>query len=207
MKENYQLLMEAEIKKNKELGVKPTLLLHACCAPCSSGVLPVLAEDFKITLFFHNPNISPESEYNYRLEELKRLVGEMGYSDIEIVEPEYKEEEFLAIAKGREDLPEGGARCKDCYRLRLSATAEYAKEKGFDYFTTTLTVSPYKNAEYLNEIGRELSDEYGVKYLLSDFKKKEGYKRSCENSKKYGLYRQIYCGCVYSKVKAEERMK
>ena len=207
MKENYQLLMEAEIKKNKELGVKPTLLLHACCAPCSSGVLPVLAEDFKITLFFHNPNISPESEYNYRLEELKRLVGEMGYSDIEIVEPEYKEEEFLAIAKGREDLPEGGARCKDCYRLRLSATAEYAKEKGFDYFTTTLTVSPYKNAEYLNEIGRELSDEYGVKYLLSDFKKKEGYKRSCENSKKYGLYRQIYCGCVYSKAKAEERMK
>jgi predicted adenine nucleotide alpha hydrolase (AANH) superfamily ATPase len=207
MKENYQKLMEEEIERNKALGVKPTLLLHACCAPCSSGVLPVLAEHFKITLFFHNPNISPESEYNYRLEELKRLVGEMGYSDIEIVEPEYKEEEFLAIAKGREDLPEGGARCKDCYRLRLSATAEYAKEKGFDYFTTTLTVSPYKNAEYLNEIGRELSDEYGVKYLLSDFKKKEGYKRSCENSKKYGLYRQIYCGCVYSKAKAEERMK
>lgn len=207
MKENYQKLMEEEIERNKALGVKPTLLLHACCAPCSSGVLPVLAEHFKITIFFHNPNISPESEYNYRLEELKRLVGEMGYSDIEIVEPEYKEEEFLAIAKGREDLPEGGARCKDCYRLRLSATAEYAKEKGFDYFTTTLTVSPYKNAEYLNEIGRELSDEYGVKYLLSDFKKKEGYKRSCENSKKYGLYRQIYCGCVYSKVKAEERMK
>lgn len=207
MKENYQKLMEEEIERNKALGVKPTLLLHACCAPCSSGVLPVLAEHFKITLFFHNPNISPESEYNYRLEELKRLVGEMGYSDIEIVEPEYKEEEFLAIAKGREDLPEGGARCKDCYRLRLSATAEYAKENGFDYFTTTLTVSPYKNAEYLNEIGRELSDEYGVKYLLSDFKKKEGYKRSCENSKKYGLYRQIYCGCVYSKAKAEERMK
>lgn len=207
MKENYQKLMEEEIERNKALGVKPTLLLHACCAPCSSGVLPVLAEHFKITLFFHNPNISPESEYNYRLEELKRLVGEMGYSDIEIVEPEYKEEEFLVIAKGREDLPEGGARCKDCYRLRLSATAEYAKEKGFDYFTTTLTVSPYKNAEYLNEIGRELSDEYGVKYLLSDFKKKEGYKRSCENSKKYGLYRQIYCGCVYSKAKAEERMK
>lgn len=207
MKENYQKLMEEEIERNKALGVKPTLLLHACCAPCSSGVLPVLADHFKITLFFHNPNISPESEYNYRLEELKRLVGEMGYSDIEIVEPEYKEEEFLAIAKGREDLPEGGARCKDCYRLRLSATAEYAKEKGFDYFTTTLTVSPYKNAEYLNEIGRELSDEYGVKYLLSDFKKKEGYKRSCENSKKYGLYRQIYCGCVYSKAKAEERMK
>lgn len=207
MKENYQKLMEEEIERNKALGVKPTLLLHACCAPCSSGVLPVLAEHFKITIFFHNPNISPESEYNYRLEELKRLVGEMGYSDIEIVEPEYKEEEFLAIAKGREDLPEGGARCKDCYRLRLSATAEYAKEKGFDYFTTTLTVSPYKNAEYLNEIGRELSDEYGVKYLLSDFKKKEGYKKSCENSKKYGLYRQIYCGCVYSKAKAEERMK
>lgn len=207
MKENYQKLMEEEIERNKALGVKPTLLLHACCAPCSSGVLPVLAEHFKITIFFHNPNISPESEYNYRLEELKRLVGEMGYSDIEIVEPEYKEEEFLAIAKGREDLPEGGARCKDCYRLRLSATAEYAKEKGFDYFTTTLTVSPYKNAEYLNEIGRELSDEYGVKYLFSDFKKKEGYKRSCENSKKYGLYRQIYCGCVYSKAKAEERMK
>ncbi len=207
MKENYQKLMEEEIARNKEQGMKPTLLLHACCAPCSSGVLPVLVEHFKITLFFHNPNISPESEYNYRLEELKRLVEEMGLSDIEIISPEYIEEEFLAIAKGREDLPEGGARCKDCYRLRLEKTAEYAKEKGFDYFTTTLTVSPYKNAEYLNEIGRELSDRYGVKYLVSDFKKKEGYKRSCENSKKYGLYRQIYCGCVYSKEKAEERMK
>ena len=207
MKENYQLLMEAEIEKNKSLGERPTLLLHACCAPCSSGVLPVLAEHFKITLFFHNPNISPESEYIYRLEELKRLVDEMGYSDIEIVEPPYNEEEFLNIARGREDLPEGGARCKDCYRLRLRATAEYARENGFDYFTTTLTVSPYKNAEYLNEIGKELSEEYGVQYLLSDFKKKEGYKRSCENSKKYGLYRQIYCGCVYSKEKAEERTK
>lgn len=207
MKENYQRLMEEEIERNSSLGEKPTLLLHACCAPCSSGVLPVLVEHFKITLFFHNPNISPESEYNYRLEELERLVKEMGLSDIEIISPEYDEEEFLAIAKGREDLPEGGARCKDCYRLRLSATAEYAKEKGFDYFTTTLTVSPYKNAEYLNEIGKELSSDYGVKYLLSDFKKKEGYKRSCENSKKYGLYRQIYCGCVYSAEKAKERMK
>lgn len=207
MKENYQKLMEEEIERNKDLSEKPTLLLHACCAPCSSGVLPVLVEHFKITLFFHNPNISPESEYNYRLDELKRLVEEMGLSDIKIISLEYDEEEFLAIARGREDLPEGGARCKDCYRLRLEKTAEYAKEKGFDYFTTTLTVSPYKNAEYLNEIGKELSSEYGVKYLVSDFKKKEGYKRSCENSKKYGLYRQIYCGCVYSAEQAKERMK
>ena len=207
MKENYQLLMEAEIEKNKSQGYKPTLLLHACCAPCSSGVLPVLAEHFKITLFFHNPNISPESEYEYRLKELYRLVEEMGYSDIEIVASDYNEEEFLNIARGREELPEGGARCKDCYRLRLRATAEYARENDFDYFTTTLTVSPYKNAQYLNDIGRELSEEYGIKYLVSDFKKKEGYKKSCENSKKYGLYRQIYCGCVYSKAQAEERMK
>ncbi len=186
MKENYQKLMEEEIARNKEQGMKPTLLLHACCAPCSSGVLPVLVEHFKITLFFHNPNISPESEYNYRLEELKRLVEEMGLSDIEIISPEYNEEEFLAIAKGREDLPEGGARCKDCYRLRLKKTAEYAKEKGFDYFTTTLTVSPYKNAEYLNEIGRELSDRYGVKYLVSDFNE---LLRKCSPNKQKLIYR------------------
>lgn len=207
MKENYWKLMEEEIEKNKSLGIKPTLLLHACCAPCSSGVLPVLAEHFKITLFFYNPNISPESEYDYRLKELYRLIEEMGYTDIDIAAPEYNEDEFFNIAKGREDLPEGGARCKDCYRLRLEATAEYALENGFDYFTTTLTVSPYKNAQYLNDIGREAGDIYGVKYLVSDFKKKEGYKLSCENSKKYGLYRQIYCGCVYSKAQAEERMK
>lgn len=135
------------------------------------------------------------------------MVEEMGYTDIDVVAPEYDEEEFLSIARGREELPEGGARCKDCYHLRLKATAEYARDNGFDYFTTTLTVSPYKNAQYLNDIGRELSDEYGIKYLVSDFKKKEGYKLSCENSKKYGLYRQIYCGCVYSKAQAEERMK
>lgn len=207
MKENYQKIMEEEMKRIEESGRKPRLLLHACCAPCSSSVIPALVDRFSITVFFHNPNITPREEFYYRLRELYRLVEEMGLTDVEIVAPEYDEQEFLQIAKGRENLPEGGARCKDCYSLRLEKTAEYAKEKGFEYFTTTLSVSPYKNAQYLNEIGEALGDEYGVKYLVSDFKKKDGYKKSCENSKKYGLYRQNYCGCIFSKAQGEAKEK
>ena len=207
MKQNYQLLMQKEIEFTKTLPQKPTLLLHACCAPCSSAVLEVLAEHFDITVFFYNPNISPKSEFDYRLDELYRLLSEMNLSQIKIVAPDYDENEFFEIAKGNESLPEGGARCKDCYRLRLEKTAEYAKRDGFDYFTTTLSVSPYKNAQALNEIGSELSEKYGVKYLLSDFKKGDGYKRSCQLSRDFNLYRQNYCGCVYSKAQAEERYK
>ncbi len=204
MKINYQKMLDDKIEEIKRRNKKPTLLLHACCAPCSSAVLEYLYEYFNITLFFYNPNISPETEFNYRLEELKRLLVEMNFRDIDIVVPDYDNNEFETLAKGLEDLPEGGKRCKKCYRLRLMKTAEYAKEKGFDYFTTTLSVSPYKNALALNEIGGELEKEYGVNYLYSDFKKKEGYKRSCELSREFNLYRQNYCGCIYSKKIAEK---
>ncbi len=198
MKTNYKILLDKEIEKIKALGHKPTLLLHACCAPCSSAVLEYLKDYFDITLFFHNPNISPESEFDFRLDELKRLVSEMNL-EIKTVSPEYDSREFENIALGLENVAEGGVRCEKCYRLRLRKAAEYAKEHNFDYFTTTLTVSPYKNAEWLNSIGLELEKEYGTKYLLSDFKKGDGYKRSIELSKVYKLYRQNYCGCVYSK--------
>lgn len=200
MKVNYKLIMDKEIELAKNAGIKPTLLLHACCAPCSSAVLELLSEVFDITLFFYNPNISPESEFIFRLYELKRLVNEMDLKDIDVVAPKYDNSEFEAIVKGMEDIPEGGARCEKCYRLRLSKSVSYAKEKGFDYVTTTLSISPYKNAQWLNEIGKELAEQYGVKYLLSDFKKGDGYKRSCILSNEYNLYRQNYCGCVYSKI-------
>jgi predicted adenine nucleotide alpha hydrolase (AANH) superfamily ATPase len=198
MKVNYKLMMDKEIELAKNADKKPTLLLHACCAPCSSAVLELLSEVFDITLFFYNPNISPESEFVFRLDELKRLVNEMDLKGIDVVAPEYDNSEFEAIIKGMEDIPEGGARCEKCYRLRLSKSVSYAKEKGFDYVTTTLSISPYKNARWLNEIGLELAEQYGVKYLLSDFKKGDGYKRSCVLSNQYNLYRQNYCGCVYS---------
>ncbi len=204
MKINYQKMLDELIEKNKKQNIKPSLLLHACCAPCSSAVLEYLYEHFNITLFFYNPNISPEGEFNYRLEELKRLIVEMKFNDIEIVVPAYDNNEFEELAKGLEDLPEGDKRCKKCYRLRLLKTAQYAKEHCFDYFTTTLSVSPYKNAQALNEIGSELEKELGISYLYSDFKKKEGYKRSCELSREYSLYRQNYCGCIYSKQIAEK---
>ncbi len=206
MKVNYKRLMDAEIEKIKATGKKPTLLLHACCAPCSSAVLEVLSNIFDITLFFYNPNISPESEFNFRLDELKRLTGDMNLSDIGIIAPEYNNNEFEEIVKGLENLPEGGARCKKCYRLRLLKSVEYAKDNGFDYVTTTLSISPHKNADRLNEIGTELADKAEIKYLCSDFKKGEGYKRSCELSKLYNLYRQDYCGCIYSKNLQKEKI-
>ncbi len=196
--ENLQKELEKIIEQNKKAGVKPTLLLHACCAPCSSYCIEYLHEHFDITLFFYNPNIYPVEEYTCRADELRRLVKEMGL-DIPVLEGENDTESFYALAKGREKLREGGERCFDCYRLRLEKTAALAKEKGFDYFTTTLSISPLKNAAKLREIGLELEEKYDVKNLPSDFKKKEGYKRSTELSKKHKLYRQNYCGCVYSK--------
>lgn len=205
MKTNYKLKMDEEIKKIKELGKKPTLLLHACCAPCSSAVLEKLCEIFDITIFFYNPNISPESEFIFRLDELKRMLPKIELADIDVVAPPYNYTEFLNIANGMEEMPEGGRRCHACYRLRLEKTAGYAKENGFDYFTTTLSISPYKNAQWLNEIGLYEGEKQGVKYLFSDFKKDNGYKRSCELSKEFNLYRQDYCGCVYSKRTTEEK--
>ena len=196
--ENLQKELEKIIEQNKRDGKRPTLLLHACCAPCSSYCIEYLNEHFDITLFFYNPNIYPAEEYGYRASELKRLVSEMGLS-IPVLEVENDTESFYALAKGKEDVREGGARCFDCYRLRLEKTAMLAKEKGFDYFTTTLSISPLKNARKLREIGLELEGKYGVKNLPADFKKKEGYKRSIELSKKYNLYRQDYCGCEFSR--------
>ena len=203
---NYQLILDKEIEAIKASATKPTLLLQACCAPCSSYVLEYLSSIFDITLYFYNPNISPEKEYLFRLDELRRLVGEMG--DVaKVVGAEYEPERFFEMAKGMEELPEGGERCFKCYELRLLETAKAAKDGGFDYFSTTLSISPHKNAEKLNEIGARLSEEYGIKYLFSDFKKRGGYKRSCELSQKYSLYRQDYCGCVYSAIEAKNRHK
>ena len=200
MNQNYQAMLDKILATECGGEKRPTLLLHACCAPCSSYVLEYLVPYFEITLFFYNPNISPAEEHRVREEELRRLVREMGLSEqVKIFTGDYEPVRFEEIAKGRENLPEGGARCRDCYRLRLSESARVAAEGGFDYFTTTLSISPYKRADWLYEIGCEEGEKYGVRYLPSDFKKRNGYKRSCELSAEYGLYRQNYCGCVYSK--------
>ena len=184
----------------------PSLLLHSCCAPCSSYVLEYLAPYFQICDFYYNPNISPKKEYEDRKEELERLISEMGLSDkVTFLEGSYHPEEFFAMAKGLEDLPEGGERCFKCDEMRLREAAKMAKAQGADYFATTLTISPLKNAQKLNEIGERLAEEYGVKYLPSDFKKKNGYKRSVELSTQYELYRQNYCGCVFSKMQGEKK--
>ena len=203
-KPNYQLMLESTLK---EIGnTRPRLLLHACCAPCSSYVLEYLSPHFDITLFFFNPNISPKEEYDFRANELRRLINLMGLEGrVSLICADYDPNPFEALAKGKEELAEGGARCSDCYRLRLSETARLAKEGGFDYFTTTLSISPYKNALWLNTIGAEEAEKQSVKYLFSDFKKKNGYKRSCELSEIYGLYRQNYCGCIYSKIQSDKK--
>lgn len=185
---------------------RPTLLLHACCAPCSSYVLEYLSRYFQITLYFYNPNIAPEGEYHYRCGELKRLVAEMlPEAGIEVVEAPYDAQAFYDIARGLEQEPEGGERCMKCYRLRLEASAKMARELGCEYYTTTLSISPLKNAKALNAIGEELAPIYETKYLTSDFKKREGYKRSIQLSAQYGLYRQDYCGCAYSKAERERQ--
>lgn len=206
--DNYSKYTENVIEKNSKQGIKPQLLLHVCCAPCSSYVLEYLNEHFEITAFFYNPNISSSEEFNHRAEELNRFVHEFPLTNIPkvYVEP-YNHQEFTEVIKGKEDLKEGGARCFDCYKLRLVKTAEYAKEHGFDMFTTTLSISPHKRADWLNEIGHELSEEYGIEYLYSDFKKKNGFKRSTELSKEYNLYRQSFCGCEFSKRDANLREK
>lgn len=198
MKQNYQLLTDAVIAENA--GRTPTLLLHACCAPCASYVLEYLAEHFAITLLFYNPNIQPEAEYLARLKELERLFTLLPVKHpVSILPCAYDASVFDALAKGLEHEPERGARCPKCFEARLSMTARKAKEHGFDYFTTTLSISPHKNADTLHEIGTRLAEELGVSYLPADFKKRGGYLRSIALSNEYHLYRQNYCGCKFSK--------
>ena len=178
---------------------RPGLLLHSCCAPCSSYVLEYLTEFFDVTVYYYNPNIHPEQEYRRRAEEQKNLISAMNLSGpVGFIEGSYDSEHFFALTRGLELDAEGGRRCEICYRLRLESAARMAWERGFDYFTTTLTISPMKNAQVLNEIGNQMARQYGVSYLFSDFKKKGGFQRSIELSRQYGLYRQDYCGCVYS---------
>lgn len=199
---NYEKLMEEQILNSKEGS---SLLLHACCAPCSSAVLERLASHFKISILYYNPNITEEKEYQKRLDELKNFISKLTFKyPINIIDSRYEPKEFFQIAKGLEKEKERGKRCYKCYELRLEETAKVAKEKNFDFFATTLTLSPYKMTSWLNEIGEKLSEKYQANYLYSDFKKKNGYKRSIELSKEYNLYRQDYCGCIYSKLEREQ---
>ena len=191
-KRNYQRELE-QLISGIEPGHVPSLLLHACCAPCSSYCLEYLSQHFSITVLFYNPNISPAAEYQKRVDEIKRLISELpAKNKISLIEGRYLPEEFYTSVKGLENEPEGGKRCHVCYELRLHEAAVVAKELGYDYFTTTLSISPLKDADKLNEIGKKLSDEYAISYLYSDFKKKNGYKRSIELSKEYKLYRQNF---------------
>ncbi len=207
---NYQKILDQMLSDPTRYGKK--LLLHSCCAPCSSYVLVYLSRYFEITVFYYNPNITEQEEYQKRVTEQKRLIAELNGEcesryPIHILEGDYEPEQFCRIAKGHEKDPEGGERCFACYALRLQKTAAVAAAQGFDYFTTTLTISPLKNAEKLNQIGKKLGDSFGVPYLLSDFKKKNGYLTSIELSRKYHLYRQDYCGCEYSKAEREKQKK
>lgn len=203
---NYQLELEKILSSLN--GERPKLLLHSCCAPCSSYCLEYLRDYFEITVYYYNPNITEASEYYKRQEEEKRLIQRLNEESeyrIHIVEAPYDPEKFLKMSQGLENVPEGGTRCEACFALRLSATARQAALGGYDYFTTTLSISPLKNAEKLNEIGLASAGSSGAKYLVSDFKKKGGYQRSIELSKKYGLYRQDYCGCIYSRMERDKR--
>ncbi len=187
-------------------GSTPRLLLHSCCAPCSSYCLEYLSQYFSVTVLYYNPNISPEEEYQKRVSEQQRLIESLpAKNKVTFVPDRYDPSEFYSAVKGYENVPEGGERCMRCYRLRLERAAEYAGENGFDYFCSTLSISPMKNCAALNRIGEELSEIYSVKHLPNDFKKHGGYLRSIELSREYGLYRQNYCGCVFSKREAEQR--
>ena len=197
---NYQKKLDELIEKLQKENAKPTLLLHACCAPCSSYCLEYLSKTFDITVLFYNPNIESENEFNKRVDELIRFIDECrSIEGVNLEILDYDNSEFYDAVQGMEDAEEGGARCFKCYELRLRKTAEYAKENDFEYITTTLTISPHKNSDKINEIGLSVAEENGLKYLLSDFKKNDGFKRSIELSKEYNLYRQSFCGCEFSK--------
>ena len=198
--------MQAKINYNQKmkeiissLSSTPSILLHSCCGPCSTQVISVLSEFFNITVLYYNPNIEPKEEYLKRKKEQIRFINEFkGKNKVSFMECDYDNDSFIEIAKGYENYPEGGARCHRCYELRLNKTAQLAKDNNFDYFCTTLTVSPYKNSQVINHIASKIEEKTGVKYLYSDFKKEEGYKKSIEYAKKYNLYRQNYCGCHYA---------
>lgn len=199
MKINYQLELDKTIKDIETSNITPTLLIHSCCAPCSSYVLEYLSKYFKITILYYNPNIYPKREYDRRKSEQKELISKLtAKNKIDMLSYDYNSLPFFKISKGLEDLKENSIRCHKCYHLRLEEAAIVAKENNFDYFTTTLSISPHKNSQVINEIGKTLQEKYQIKYLFSDFKKKEGYKRSIELSKEYDLYRQDYCGCIFS---------
>ena len=198
IRQNYGRMLDEKLMELEKGGEKPSLLLHACCAPCSSHTLLYLHERFRITLYFYNPNIAPESEYDFRKSELKRLVSELGFN-IPVIDEDYDPKPFYELAQGLENEPERGERCRRCIALRLRAAGKKAAELGQDYFTTTLTISPHKDSSYINRCGGIISGECGVPYLFSDFKKHDGYKHSIELSRQYCLYRQDYCGCVFSR--------
>lgn len=207
MNRNYQKELDNLIQTVSNEKTVPTLLLHSCCAPCSSYCLEYLSHYFHITIFYYNPNITEFSEYRKRVAEQKRLIKELSVMyPIQFLEGDYNPKQFLTLTKGFESLSEGGERCFLCYELRLREAAIIAKKNHFDYFTTTLSISPHKNAMKLNEIGERLSNEYKISYLPSDFKKKNGYKRSIELSKEHNLYRQNYCGCIFSKKAYEQTL-
>ncbi len=199
MERNFDKEME-ELIKSTPKGTK--LLLHSCCAPCSSACLERLKEHFSVTVLYYNPNIDDRKEYEKRKAEQIRFLEETGWADF--IDCDHEVENFYGAVKGMEELPERGARCYVCYKLRMEKTAEIAKKNGFAHFGTTLTLSPYKNAKWLNEIGEEVGGRYELNYLFSDFKKKNGYRRSIELSNEYGLYRQDFCGCSFSKNKEKE---
>lgn len=204
---NYQNELDKTLSDIERAGTTPSLLLHSCCAPCSSYVLEYLSRYFKITVFYYNPNIYPEEEFYKRRSEQERFISQLpAKNPISFIGTEHMSEEFYKAVKGLEHIREGGERCFACYRLRLEESAIAARDMGADYFTTTLSISPMKNAQKLNEIGGELGEKYGVKYLFSDFKKRNGYKRSTELSREYGIYRQNYCGCVFSLRERNEDM-
>ena len=198
-KHNFQVDLDRIIRRLQRTNEIPHLLLHACCAPCSSYTIEYLSQYFRITLFYYNPNIAPSEEYIHRVNEIKRFVKQFRTQNpVTLIEGEYNPKKFYDTVKGLENEPEGGIRCRKCFELRLSESARIAKELGCDYFTTTLTISPMKDAQVLNEVVEEQCEAFGIKRLPSDFKKKGGYKRSIELSREYGLYRQNFCGCIYS---------
>lgn len=204
-KRNYQKELEQLLEASEKNHIVPKLLLHSCCAPCSSYVLEYLSRYFEITVLYYNPNIFPPEEYEKRVQEQREFLNKLNPNyPIGFLEGRFEQDEFYHTVKGYEHIKEGGERCFRCYELRLRESARAAKEGGFHYFTTTLSISPLKNADRLNEIGEKLAEEFGVPYLVSDFKKKEGYKRSIELSREYGLYRQDYCGCIFSKHERED---
>jgi len=195
---NYQLILDKTLEHIKKSNLRPKLLLHACCAPCSSYTIDYLINYFDITIYYYNPNIYPEIEYMRRMQELKNYINLRNYDSVKFVEVNYNQNEYNKAILGLETLGEKSKRCYKCYLFRMEESAKYAAKNGFDYFTTTLSISPHKNSQWINEIGKNLEDKFGINYLCADFKKRNGYKMSLELSKKYNLYRQDYCGCKYS---------